>query len=387
MNVVHLTASPFFGGPERQMLGLALSLPASYRSTFLSFSERGLCRPFLQEVRRHGFEALELQHNAPRIRPAVRELVARLKYLRAHVLCSHGYKADLLGWLAVRQSEIPIVAVSRGWTGVTLKVCIYDAIDRLCLRGMNAVVCVSEGQAMKVRRAGVNSSRVHVIRNAIHADRFKRGDALCRERLLGLFPQPPRLVIGGAGRLSPEKGFGLLVEAAPAVLRQQPDAAFVLFGDGLLRQQIAGRVAALGLQEKVILPGFRTDLDNLIPALDLMVLPSYTEGLPNVVLESFAARVPVVATAVGGTPEVVDDRISGFLVKPGDVAGLACRIAEILSDARMRRQMGLAGWRRVQQEFTFAAQARSYQTLFEDLLDSRTEPVLLAFNGSSAVRP
>jgi len=367
MNIVHLTASPFLGGPERQMLGLALSLPDRYRSVFISYPEHGRCRPFLDAVRQHGFEAVELWHNSPYFRQAVQELVEQLRGLSTDVLCCHGYKPDLLGWMAARRTGVPIVAVSRGWTGVTLKVRLYDALDRLSLRAMDAVVCVPYGQAAKVRRAGVSPRRLHVIRNAIRTERFERADPAYRERLLALFPRPPRLVVGAAGRLSPEKGFGLLAEAAPAVLRREPETGFVLFGDGPLRAQIAGRIAALGLRDKVILAGFCSDLDGYIPALDLMVLPSYTEGLPNVVLEAFAARVPVVATEVGGTPEVVKDGVNGWLVPAGDAAALARRIGDVLADDSARRQMGQAGYGRVQQEFTFEAQAQQYVQLFDEL--------------------
>src|SRR5260221_14461539 len=116
MNIVHLTASPFFGGPERQMLGLAQSLPHTDRTSFLSFPERGLCQPFLEEARRRGFEAAALEHNTPHFAALVRELTHHLRELRADVLCCHGYKPDLVGVLAARRRGIPVVAVSRGWT-------------------------------------------------------------------------------------------------------------------------------------------------------------------------------------------------------------------------------------------------------------------------------
>src|SRR5207244_3581755 len=122
-----------------------------------------------------------------------------------------------------------------------------------------------------------------------------------------------------------------------------------------------------GLGDRVILAGFRGDLDQLLPALDLLVLPSFTEGLPNVVLEAFAARVPVVATAVGGTPEVITDGVSGYLVPAGDPAALARRILDVVRDDQGRRAMGRHGYERVQAEFTFEAQAQQYQKLFASL--------------------
>ncbi len=369
--VVHVTASPFFGGPERQMLGLGLSLGADCRSVYVSFPERGLCRPFLDRARQLGFATCELRHNAPRFRTAVQEVVRLLRRLRADVLCCHGYKPDLLGLVAARRVGVPVVSVSRGWTGCTLKVKVYDALDRASLRLMDAVVCVSEGQAAKVRQAGVPPERTWVIRNAIDTRRFARVDGSYRERLQALFPQPCRQIIGAAGRLSPEKGLAGLVAAAPRVLQAFPDTGLVIFGDGPLRDDLQRQIAEQGLAGRVILAGFRGDLDHWLAALDVFALPSLTEGLPNVVLEAFAAGVPVVATNVGGTPEVVEDGVSGFLVPAGDPEAMARRLVELLADANLRQRMGQRGRERVRHEFTFAAQAEQYRRLFGTLVRPR----------------
>jgi len=368
MIIVHLTASPFFGGPERQMLGLARSLPLAYQSVFLSFPERGLCRPFMDALRRDGFEALVLKENSPRYVASVREIASFLRDSRADILLCHGYKPDLLGLVAARQVGIPVVSVSRGWTGETLKVRVNEALDRLSLYFMDAVVCVSEGQAGKVRRLGVPSARLTVIRNAINVDRFAGVDPAYRNSLQGMFAEPRSLVVGAAGRLSPEKGFANLVAAAAMVIREDPRIGFVIFGEGRLRGELEQQINTLGLAGKVILPGFRDDLDNYIPAFDLLALPSYTEGLPNVVLESLAAGVPVVATAVGGVPEVVQDGISGYLVSPGDPDALAERILRVLHSADCGCSMGGQGREYVRDHFSFSTQATGYQRLFDSLL-------------------
>src|SRR5262249_56190527 len=125
MNIVHLTASPFFGGPERQMLGLAVALPDEYRSIFLSYSERGLCRPFLEQLRHHGFEAVELRHNAPNIHAAVREAVSCIRDFRADVLCCHGYKPDVLGLIAARPPALPVLPVPPPPPAPTLNIQFY----------------------------------------------------------------------------------------------------------------------------------------------------------------------------------------------------------------------------------------------------------------------
>ncbi len=375
MNIVHLTASTMYGGPERQILGLGRALKTDCNSTFLSFAEDGRCRPFLDEVERQGFTAAALEHDTPHLWSASRELVSRLRDTRADVLLCNGYKADMVGRVAARSVGVPVVAVSRGWTGENLKVRCYDALDRINLRWMDRVVCVSEGQARKVRRAGVPERRILVIRNAIRAERFAEPDPAFRQRLLALFPTPPSRVIGAAGRLSPEKGFGVLIESARRVLREEPTAGIVVFGDGPLRTSLARQIESAGLTGRFVLAGFRTDLDHYIPWFDVMTLPSFTEGLPNVVLEACAAGVPVVATAVGGTPEVIDDGDNGYLTSPGDANRLAACLLAVLESDEARRGMGQRGQQRVREEFTFEVQARQYRRLFAELVET---PLLAA---------
>ncbi len=367
MDLVHLTASTFFGGPERQMLGLAAAFPPSIRTRFVSFPEGGRCAAFLEQARARGFEAVALDHDFPRLRATVRELAAVLRGGCDVVLC-HGYKADLLGRLAARRIGVPAVAVSRGWTGEDRRVRLYEWLDRRHLRLMDHVAAVSEGQAAKVRRCGVPSNRVTVIRNSARLAAFESPDPQARPRLLGFLGDTTvSRVVLAAGRLSPEKGFGVLVEAAATFLRDDPAAGVVLFGEGGLREELEQRVAALGLAGRFVLPGFRSDLDSLIGAADVVVLPSFTEGLPNVALEAAAAGVPVVATAVGGTPEVVADGETGFLVPPGDPAALAATVTELLRVPDLRARLGAAARHRMRDHFTFDAQATAYLRLFRSL--------------------
>jgi glycosyltransferase involved in cell wall biosynthesis len=354
------------------MLGLALSLPADVESVFLSFPERGLCGAFLSELHRHHLTAEALTHNTPNCFAAIRELADKLHRQRIDLLCCHGYKPNLLGRPAARRIGIPAIAVSRGWTRATWKVRLYEALDRFHLRYMDRVVCVSEGQARKVCQAGTPAPLVRVIRNAIFTDRFGDPDEPGRAFLQAFFARPRSHLIGAAGRLSPEKGFGDLVTAAATVVRAFPHAGFLLFGNGPLQSTLARQIHSLRLENNFILAGFRADLDRWLPNFDAFVLPSYTEGLPNVVLEASAARVPVVATAVGGTPEALEDGQGGFLVSPGDATMLARRIGDLLGDVRLRETLGMGGYYHVRDHFTFAAQARQYVDLFQELLDEHT---------------
>ncbi len=162
----------------------------------------------------------------------------------------------------------------------------------------------------------------------------------------------------------------MLVEAAAIVARSDPGAGFIHFGDGPLRETIRRRIEELGLERRFILAGLRDDLDRFLPHWDLSVLPSYTEGLPTVVLESYAAGVPVVATAVGGTPEAVADGVDGYLVPPGDPVALAGRIRDVLG-ADEERSLTWACWAPANRERSSRSTPRPFASVWSARTSSR----------------
>ena len=365
MLIAHLMASPFLGGPEKQVLGLAEHLPAEYRSLMISFAEGGRARPFLKEAERRGFETLELRENWPHYFRSAQEIADCLRSRRIDLLCTSGYKPDVIGLRAARLANVPAVAIAHGWTGATWKVRLNEQLDRWAMRRFDCVASVSQAQAQRVVRAGVKPSRMATIPNAVPIDHLPPRDPARRAAVEALFPSPPRIIVAAAGRLSPEKGFEVFVEAAAQATAKRPEAGFVLFGDGPLREQLTNAVRARGLQDRFILAGFRADLADLLPQVDVQVLSSYAEGLPVILLEAMAAGVPVVATRVGGVPEVVADGVHGLLVDAGDAAGLAKGIEQLLASNELRQRLGLAGRARIIDQFSSSMQGERYRALFD----------------------
>jgi glycosyltransferase involved in cell wall biosynthesis len=413
MKILHLTSSRFFGGPERQMLGLAQSLRDSadvsssgphnrkVETVFASFSETNLNRAFLNEVKKAGFVGVGLKNDTPNLLAARKEVEQLINEMNIDVLACHGYKAGLIGWWAAKNAGIPKIAVSRGWTAECWKVRLYEKLDRFMLRKMDQVVCVSNAQAEKVARSGVPISRIEVIHNSISSQRFAAktespltsqacsDETHFRKHLLNLFadnktnPQNASLIVGAAGRLSPEKGFDVLVDAAHAVARQRPDVRFVLFGDGPEQPALMKQIEALELKSQFVLAGFTDSMDKIFPNFDLFVQSSHTEGLPNVLLESLAAGVPVVATDVGGTREVLAHGKHGKLVAPDRAEDLATAILDNLDHDPERHHRTAAAKQWIAENFTFERQAAAYTRLFSSL-KTRTQSRQLhsSHNGS-----
>ncbi len=376
--VVHLLASTGLGETERQLLGLAQEMAPEHRSVFLTFPEQGRCRAFLRTAGQFKLETQVLQTDTPRWLRAIGEIADRLGRLKADVLFCHGCKANLLGRPAARRLGLPVVAVSRGWTAASLSGRCTEALDRFCLRWLDQVVCVSGTQAGRVVRAGVKPERVQVIPNAIDPDRFVDPEPRYRTKLNRAFHQPRQRIVGSAGQFSPEMGFDVLIAAAEKVIHRHPRIGFVIFGEGPCRSALLRQINSLGLADEVVLTGCRTDLDRFVPFFDLLVLPWYTEGLPSIVLEAFAAGIPVVASAVGeppsGSATAIEDGVNGYLVAPGDPRELADRICDALESEDRLREMGLQGRHKVLEQFTFSSQADQYSALVARLCRPREDP-------------
>lgn len=370
INVAHLLASNFFGGPEKQLVEHGRRIADRHFAPHIfSFVERGQANQLLEKARQAGMATEEIPSRGPFDPAMIGNITALIRQNKIDLLCVHGYKANVIGRLASWRAGIPLIVISRGWTGEAAKVRCYEWLDKIFLRLADHVVAVSHGQRAKILALGVKPDKVSVIHNAINLAEVPPASEPFLRRQLGL-PEDA-IIVASAGRLSPEKNYAGMVAAAAQAAAQNDSVYFVIFGEGFLRSELEGKIAAAGLGGRFLLPGFRNDLQSVMQEIDIFMLPSFTEGLPNVVLEAFAARKPVVATRVGGTPEVVQDGVSGFLTTPDNVACMAESILMLAADTELRSAMGLAGNRYVAEHFGFEAQTRKYEELYGAVYNRR----------------
>jgi len=315
----------------------------------------------LAEARDRGLTAVALEAGGPFDLRPVGELSSLLKERRIDVLCAHDSKSVFVGYWAVRRCGIPIVGWARGWTGETLRVRIYEAIHRWLLRRVDVVVAVSHAMGDEMLRQGVERTRLAVIPNAFAGRVERAADGRLRGEL-GIGADTPLIV--SVGRLSREKGHRYLVDAAAALARDGHRFALVIVGDGREMPHLQRLIAKHGLAGQAHLAGFRTDVPAIMAEADVVALPSLTEGLPNVVLEAFAAGKPVVATRVGGVPEVIDDGRTGLLVRAGDPTALAGGIAACLYDPARAARIGEEALRALE-AYSPDAQVRRVEELLE----------------------
>lgn len=233
------------------------------------------------------------------------------------------------------------------------------------------MVAVSEDiRRFLVKRVGVNERLITTIYNGIEPREY-RSDHRAREvirRELGLTEGRP--VLGTVGNLYPVKGHVYLVRAMAAVAAKRPDAVCLILGRGQLLEQLRHTATELGIDHHVMFLGFREDVPALLRAMDIFVLPSLSEGLSLALLEAMAAGKAVVATNVGGNPEVVLDRQTGLLVPSEDAPALADAILLLLRDPALAERLGESGRIRVDKEFSVTAMAQRYDALYGELLSS-----------------
>jgi glycosyltransferase involved in cell wall biosynthesis len=261
--------------------------------------------------------------------------------VRAHgitLLQSHSYKGHLLCLLLRLLTGLSWIAFAHGWTDENRRVRLYNRLDFWLLRHSDRVVAVSDSVRRRLEATGVPSSRITVIRNAVEigTDEPPRDNGLWRGHL-GIPPEMP--VLSVIGRLSPEKGQDVFLEACR--LAAQKDCRFVgvLVGEGLWEHELRAKTKALGLESRVRFAGHCQDGAQVYAGSDVIVIPSRSEGLPNVLLEAMASAKPVVATHVGGIPEVLTDGVNGRLVPPEDPVRLADIMASLLADSQLRRTL------------------------------------------------
>jgi glycosyltransferase involved in cell wall biosynthesis len=218
---------------------------------------------------------------------------------------------------------------------------------------------------------------VEVIHNALDPAPFAPDPALRRaaRARLGIAPDQP--LVGTVGNLFPgKKGYEVLLEAVPEVVRRHPGAVFLAVGRdvGGLRARLEARAAELGVAHAFRCLGAQDDVPALLNALDLFVSPSRREGFPFVLLEAMSAALPVVATRVGGSPELVEDGRTGILAPPGDPGALAAFVCALLADPARARELGRAGRERVLARFTAPRMVARYQAVFEAAVAAAPEP-------------
>ena len=362
-----------WGGAQAYVYALALGLRNRYDITVL-------CGPgaiLAHRVREAGVRVIEVDALRRHFHPwrDGQALAAISSVIRADcfdIVHANSTKAGFLTRLAARAARVPVIVfTAHGWAFTEGR---PRWLRRLLALGERAVasmttriICISDyDRQLALRYRVAAAERLVVIRNAVDPVPY-------------LVPPPQTVparaehgggpvVVTMVGRLAPPKDPWTLLEAA----RQLPQVRVVIAGDGPLRSKVVEFARRLDIAERVTLTGFRSDIPELLRASDIFVLSSRWEGLPTVVIEAMMASLPVVATRVGGLPELVEEGVSGLLVPPGSPAALHGALARLVADPAQRQAMGKAGRDRALRLFSLSRMVRETDWLYAELLGYRS---------------
>lgn len=370
LRVLQVVGNSVIGGAENHVLTLSRALTAGGHAVAVVAPRAG---PFVDALRGVGARGylIEMVRPAPADEyelslPALAALADLIRRWRPDVVHSHLYPAHLHATLAAALVGAPAAVT----TAHTLVVRPGDSALARVTPGR--VIAVSRAAKQLLVASGVPAGRVRVIYNGIEASYF-RDEAAAARRLRGEFGIAPSApVIGIIARLSAEKGHQQLLRMAREVLATHPDTRFLIVGTGPVEAELRAAAAAQGLGEAVVFTGARRDVTALNHVLDVFALPSREEALPLAVLEAMAAGRPVVASNVGGVPEVVVDGATGYLLDRDDHAGFVGAFRRLLDSADLRADLGRRGRQRVGGRFGVSRMVRETLGYYRALLASAT---------------
>jgi glycosyltransferase involved in cell wall biosynthesis len=298
------------------------------------------------------------------------------------IVQTHSVKSHFLVSL-LRKRQFRWIAFHHGYTSEDIKMHFYNQFDRWSLRACDCVVTVCGEFARRLVRRGSRKDRIFVVHNSVKPDFVHRNDILSKETRRRFLISEDDLVVLAVGRLSTEKGHRYLIDAVAKIISLSPHLELKVLiagqgpADGKLRSQIAKR----GLEKCVRLIGQYSDVASLYSIADVFVLPSLSEGSPNVLLESMAAHVPIVATNVGGVSEIVNDGESATLVPPANADLLGKSILEVLVDRSRAKQYASAAFDRARLMFSPTRYNERILNIYDTML------VRAARNPAQVIRP
>jgi glycosyltransferase involved in cell wall biosynthesis len=364
VKVLQLISSGGYYGAENMLLNLCASQQEAgcENSLLLFYNVHAPNIEFYERARRNGISVRMVHCQGRADWRAVRQIEEYIEQDGIDLLHTHGYKADLYGYVAARRSHKPIVATCHNWVGGTAALGIYNRIDRMALKRFNSLAAVSEPVAQRLLDSGVSGRKIKTIANGINVEPFAHAQPLPALTFGG------HKIVGMVARLDLQKGFEYLLRAVRELCGIFRELKVVIVGEGPDRKLIEDMIWQYSLESNVILAGQQTDMPGVYAAMDIFVLPSLSEGLPMTILEAMAASKPAIATRVGAVPSVIKHGETGLLVDPRDVDGLRDALARLLSQPDLCRRMGAAGHDWVSRTYTSEAMALKYRQMYDEVL-------------------
>lgn len=379
IRVMYVVPDLGVGGAERHVTKLMPGLDRSrFDTAVVCIGDEG---KLFGDLAGSGTRAVALHRSKRQAVRALRDLMHEMRNFAPDVVIMRGYNAEMLGRIAAWLTRVPYTIVwVRNYGDNHPRGAVRRSADRVLDRVTSAYFGLARAQIdYLVNDLKYSPGKIRIIHNGVDPDGFQWTDDRSAVSDLGVSQSDK--VVGILAMLRPEKDHGTFLRAARLVIDRVPDAKFLIIGDGPMRPEIERLIGELDLDDCVVLTGSRSDVPDLLRAIDVFVLSSYTvECFPNALLEAMAAGRPAVCTAVGGVPEMIEEPATGYLVPPQDPGALADRLVQILSDSELAHRMGRAARARIETLFNLRANVTATEHALEELVGTgqhRDRPVRL----------
>ena len=362
--VMHVVSSGGFYGAERAIVELSAGLiDGGWKSHIFAIDSRG--QPSLVDVARaQEIPTLTVADNSG-VRTLHDAVGRAIDEQGVDIVHSHGYKGDLLVAMLSLPGSVRRVATCHGWITTSPKLAVYEMADKVALRRFDRIAAVSTPIRESLVRWRVGGNRVTLVENGVDPP-APRSDA--RERIraaLGVTPSQHMVLV--ASRLDRGKGIGDVVHAVKRLIESGQDLVLAVAGDGEESEHLRQLGVSLGVADRVLLLGYRSDISDLMAAADVFVIASYAEGLPITLIEAMALACPIVATRVGEIASVLESGECGRLLERGDVDALVTEIGYLLTRPEEARRLATAAFQKYASRYSRAAMAERYLGLYDSL--------------------
>ncbi len=373
ITILHLVSSSTFLGAERVVCELATNSDSKYVvKVGLLGSPKSVFESFKKILEVTSVELIYIACDGKISLTSIKTIINTINSNDVKIMHSHGYKSDCYAYLSCLFSHMStkLIATNHTWKLRNFYDQLYKYIDKTILKAFDAIAAVSEEVKEEMVRLGITGNRITTIYNGISLDGYGMSDRSSVRRDMGIAEH--ELVVGCVASLTTEKAHGDLLRAFAFLYAKIPHARLVLIGDGPERSQISVLSESLGISNRVIFTGQRSDVKSLYAVFDFFALVSYAEGLPMAMLEAMASSLPVVVSSVGAIPQVVTHMKNGILVTPGNVTEIFNAFATLADDPDLRKNLGCNARKQVVANYSVERMVKDYEELYDKVLGSDT---------------
>jgi glycosyltransferase involved in cell wall biosynthesis len=367
MKILHLVSSGGLFGAEKVILNLAAQNNGIPTWVGALKNEHNPHLEVIEEAQKLGLKTVVFDSKGKADLKTVRNIRSFLAKESIDILHTHNYKSDILGFLATRFNKTKWVGTNHVWHSTDEKLRFYEKLDAFVLKSAKLIFTVSQEIKDDLIKKGFPAKKLHVISNGIPIQQFDQSSQ--RQNLRNSWKvSDSDILLGIIGRLAPEKGHEVLFKALQQLISRYPSVKCLVVGDGPLREDLENLTKKMSLSSHVIFTGIRKDIADIYHACDIMINASFIEGMPMTILEAMASHLPIIATKVGGVPQVIDDHKNGILLEAGQPDQLANAIEELVSNPGLRKLLAQKAYQDVCNQFSDKRMAKDYQRYYEILV-------------------